>query len=367
MKTICFLGYNEPDGKTFGNGVARVAFNQAKMLRERGYKVIFYHLFSKEEFQNLNAFLSDNSVDIALWHMTTLKIRRRLHTPCPLVCLWHNTPFMSSDNYAEGFCNKYHVGSFVRRVLCGKLVSAALSKMHDCFNALVFTYVTARSDKMVLLSEKFIPGFFAAKLFPKKVIAISNMVDASNGEFCLEKKKHEVLFVGRLDNKQKRVDLLLKIWAKVENECKDWNLNVCGDGPDRATLEQLSVELNLQRLHFCGFVTPDEYYKTASVICMTSAHEGLPMVIEEAASFGCVPMAFDSFESVTDLITDGVNGRVIKAFDVDAYSSALKELLVNEKLRNELADNAYNDVKRFDPEMIMDKWETLFNSLVKQW
>ncbi len=87
MKRIALLGYNEVKGGHFWNGVSRVIYNQTVMLRERGYEVFFYNLFSREQYKDLNRFLNDNAIDVAVWHMTTLKIKGRVHTPCPLICL----------------------------------------------------------------------------------------------------------------------------------------------------------------------------------------------------------------------------------------------------------------------------------------
>lgn len=337
IKRIAFLGYNEPDGKTFGNGVARVIYNQAQILKERGYEVLYYHLFSKKQYKGLNRFLKENAIDVAVWHMTSLKVKGRLHTPCPLICLWHSSPF------------------FKRNLL------------HGLFNGAMFTYVTACADKMVLLSEGFVKRFFPAKLFPKKVMAIPNFLsdELIHQEVDLGKKKKEVLFVGRLDNKVKRIDLLLRVWSKIEEVVSDWSLNICGEGADELMLKQMDDDLDLKHVCFRGYVNPGEFYKTASVFCMTSAIEGMPMVIEEAAAYGCAPMAFNSFESVSDMITDGENGRLIRAFDIDAYASTLMELMNNESLRLKLAKNAKNDVERFSPEKIMNQWERLYNEVIK--
>ena len=230
-KKICFLGYGEPSGELVGNGVVRVIKLQAKILRDRGYDVCFFHLFSIKEYKELNQFLIKNEIDLALWHMTSLKIKWWLHTPCPLVCLWHSTPNFTYENYASIFCKKYKVNSFVRNIFQSGFVNFFLIKMHALYNASMFVYVTACSDRMVLLSNKFIPRFVAAKFFPNKVLSISNMIE-SNGLKCFEKKK-EVLFVGRLDNKTKKIDLLLHIWSKIESVAEDWILNICGDGKDR--------------------------------------------------------------------------------------------------------------------------------------
>ena len=362
-KRIAFLGYNEPDGKTFYNGVVRVIYNQAQMLKERGYEVLYYHLFSREQYKGLNRFLKENAIDIALWHMTTLKIRGRLHTPCPLICLWHSTPFFHNDVFS--FCEKYHIKGLFRGIMVSKLVNWAFVKLHDLFNTLAFLYVTACADKMVLLSEGFVSKFFPARVFPNRVTSAHNFLakELIEAQVDMQNKKKEVLFLGRLDNKAKRLDLLLQIWSKVENCVNDWILNICGEGQDGSMLKKMKEDLGIRNAYFRGFVKPEDYYRTASVFCMTSAMEGFGLVLAEAACFGCVPMAFNSYEAVEDIITDNENGRLIQPFDIDAYANALMELIENEELRMHLALNAKRDVKRFGPEKIMDDWENLFEEV----
>lgn len=107
MARICFLGYPEPQGNSFGNGVAKVEYEMATLLRERGHEISFYHLFSSEQYKNLNRFLIENNIQVAVWHMTTLKFKRHIHTPCPLISLWHNNPTMTHE--MESFLLKYNI------------------------------------------------------------------------------------------------------------------------------------------------------------------------------------------------------------------------------------------------------------------
>ena len=44
---------------------------------------------------------------------------------------------------------------------------------------------------------------------------------------------------------------------------------------------------------------------------MTSSFEGWGLTLTEAQQYGCVPLAFHSFASLTDIITDKVNGFAI--------------------------------------------------------
>lgn len=70
----------------------------------------------------------------------------------------------------------------------------------------------------------------------------------------------------------------------------------------------MACKLNLRNIEFKGTQPSEPYYAESSVLCMTSTYEGFPMVLIEAQQYGCVPMAFDSFEAVHDIIEDGENG-----------------------------------------------------------
>lgn len=52
----------------------------------------------------------------------------------------------------------------------------------------------------------------------------------------------------------------------------------------------------------------------ASILCMTSTIEGLPMVLLEVMAAGCVPIVYGSFAAAEDVITNGENGYVVEPF-----------------------------------------------------
>lgn len=118
--------------------------------------------------------------------------------------------------------------------------------------------------------------------------------------------------------------------------------------------------LGLERVSFEGFCAPAPYYRDAAIFCMTSAFEGFPMVLLEAAAFGCVPVAFDSYAAVRDIIDDGENGVLVSAFDLDAYTETLAQLMRDDALRERLALAARGRVAEFSPDKIAARWEALF-------
>ena len=87
------------------------------------------------------------------------------------------------------------------------------------------------------------------------------------------------------------------------------------------------------------------------------------MVLTEAMQCGTVPIAFQSFASVTDIITHDVNGILVPPFDMNRYARELSSLMSDTDKRTRLANQAMHDVKRFSVANVVDQWEALFDSL----
>lgn len=128
-------------------------------------------------------------------------------------------------------------------------------------------------------------------------------------------------------------------------------------------MRQLSERLSLERIEFTGFKDPVPYYKESSIFCMTSNHEGFPMVLTEAMQYGCVPVAFDSFESIHEIIEDGMNGFLVKPFDMDKYADMVLRLVDNFKV--DYVMNVMNSMERLMPENVVKLWISLFNNEMK--
>ena len=228
----------------------------------------------------------------------------------------------------------------------------------------LYKRLNADYDAIVMLSRKFWPEFkyFCPKVDENKLWAIPNFNVYEN--ICLPKiKSKTVLFVGRLHNLSKGVDRLLEIWSRVYFKHPDWNLKIVGDGPDRSQLEKMAAELSLDNISFEGFQSPGPYYEEAQIFCMTSTFEGFGMVLTEAMQHGNVPLAFQSYSSITDIVDDGVDGYLIKPFDIEEYASRLDELMGNEKLRMLMSLKCISDVKKFDVYNIMGLWNHLIDQM----
>ena len=96
-------------------------------------------------------------------------------------------------------------------------------------------------------------------------------------------------------------------------------------------------------------------------LLMTSSFEGWGLTLTEAQQYGCVPLAFHSFASLTDIITDKVNGFAIPNDDISLYIKQMKLLMTDEKLRKSMSANAIESSKQFSIEIIIKKWMEVIN------
>jgi glycosyltransferase involved in cell wall biosynthesis len=201
--------------------------------------------------------------------------------------------------------------------------------------------------------------------YEQKYCAIPNpnsYTDEQVADVALDTKKKQILFIG-LFSAEKAVDRLVKIWGRLHNHHPDWHLVIVGDGPKPIVARLHAMAAKMKNIEFVGFQSPLPYLKESSILCMTSNYEGWGMVLTEAQQCGAVPIAFQSFASVTDIITHDVNGILVPPFDMDSYARELSSLMTDTDKRTRLACQAMHDVKRFSVANVVDQWEALFDSL----
>src|SRR5439155_15389379 len=101
-------------------------------------------------------------------------------------------------------------------------------------------------------------------------------------------------------------------------------LVLVGDGDERAALESLARARGAD-VRFTGSLPPDELarcYETARLVAVPSRREGFGMVAAEAAAAGRAVVA-SRVGGLTDIVQDGVTGRLVPPGDVAALADAL--------------------------------------------
>ncbi|MGM9777422.1 MAG: glycosyltransferase, partial [Prevotella sp.] len=128
-------------------------------------------------------------------------------------------------------------------------------------------------------------------------------------------------------------------------------------------LRILAHKLNLANVSFEGRQQSEPYYEKAALFMMTSAVEGWGLTLTESMQRGVVPIVFNSYPALRDIISDGYNGCVVPNNNLDTYADCMMELMENKEKRENIARNALKSCKRFEPEKVIRKWIELIDSL----
>ena len=205
-------------------------------------------------------------------------------------------------------------------------------------------YPSALNDRLVFVGNPVPP--------PKKI----------DHEKLKEKKKRTLLALGRLEDSQKNFSLLLRSWAILAPEFPDWSLKIVGDGPSLSFYKALADAIPNPRITFTGAVkNTGEHYEQADLFCMPSRHEGFPLVLLEAASWGLPIVGMRSCLAVRDTIVPEM-GALAEEETPDSLAKTLRVLMnasVDERYKKGLFAQ-HELCTKYEEESVFDKWESLF-------
>lgn len=232
----------------------------------------------------------------------------------------------------------------------------------------VYAYTYENSDKVVLLSPSYVPDYcrIGGLSDTSKFVAIPNIFERpreiSASSPILPEKEKRVLIMSRLDEIQKRLSSALKIWKKIEGDAdlSDWHLDIVGSGHNADIVRKLVKKYGLQNVTIHGWKPREEFLKKASILMMTSDYEGLPLSILEAMAYGVVPIAFNSFSSLKDMVEEFKTGVIVnRNGDIDEFTKKLSELMYDRIYRNELSTNGMLSGDKFTAKSVVEKWRKI--------
>lgn len=395
LKTICFQtrgGVNHNYG-----GLDRVTELLADYFEKNGFTVYYLsqikrqgthatrqvylpnenNLLSDENIVFYNAFLKEKKIDVLINQEGNVNINLPLNKENKdliYITVLHFNPNYITEFHFENKFNKMNIPNVAKKVFSGIFkIPFIKKKAFDYLHRKLESnyYVNCLNcDQFVMLSNRFQKDFaalFTTKALPSNITAINNPIQLDNVNVDFSKKKNKLLYVGRLECGMKQLDRLLDNWKIIANKFPDWSLHLVGGGPDEMLLKKQVITESIPRVFFEGIQNPQSYYEEASIFCFSSSSsEGWGMVLVEAQSYGCVPVAFNSYSSIKDIITDRENGMLVAAFNNDEYIKAVEEIIENVDMRIMLAKNAMENVKKFHVDIIGKEWVRLFDKIKTQ-
>lgn len=378
-------------------GVESVCYNYATMLsKNKNHKIFqfYYQGFApdipgivykqlpsniqnadEKDLEDFRCFIQQNDINIIWNHSGHDAINRFLYrvsqkTDIRIISILHSTPL---DIFKE--LRDRHDLALYQLKYNGALknyIATTLKLPLSYLNAYRKSYISLSRKlkychKMVLLSARYIDEYLRLcfKWKSNKITAITNPLLPKKIQSPVQ-KKNQVLVVARHVWKHKRLDRIIKIWSKIEKDFTDWELIILGDGPAHADYVELAERLNLEHVCFPGQIAPDQYYAESKIICMTSGWEGLPMALLEAQQYGCVPISYESFSALPDIIENGKTGYRIPPFKENVFIEKLRHLMSAPQELEHMAENCQIHAKNFEIDKTAQQWMELFEQIIQE-
>ncbi|HXZ67436.1 MAG TPA: glycosyltransferase family 4 protein, partial [Alphaproteobacteria bacterium] len=223
-------------------------------------------------------------------------------------------------------------------------------------------------DAIIALSPEW--AEFYLKLAPKtRVTVIANAVaipPALSDARLLHVERWRIVCVGRLAERKGTFDLLRAI-GPLGDTVELW---LAGDG-DLDLARSLAHELGIsQRVELLGWIDADaraSLLSGAHIFALPSHAEGLPMALLEAMSYG-LPVISTPVGGIPSLVENEVNGILIGPRDVEALTTAIKQLTEDPKRASRLGAAARKTIEeRYDASAFRAKLHELHAEVAEKY
>ena len=369
-------------------GVQRVTSVLADFFESKGYTVLYMHVdntkatrtncvpssrqhyhahsnnFKKDSASFIN-FLKDKEISIIINQAginpyVSKIVNSAKHEKIKIISVINNSILTGIQNFASihrAWAKKYGL-EIILNLTKLSVVNDFLKLLYKLKYQKHYKNLCFNSNRVVILSDSYKDEllFMLGKDINDTLVTIPNPLSFKcETNNLIDVKEKKLLFVGRTDCPYKQVDILLHIWGIVSKEFPDWSLHIIGGEADNKMIS-ISNKLKLDRVIFEPFQDPRPHYATSAIFCLTSSSESFGMVLIEAMQYSVVPIAFKSYNSVSDIIDSPNTGVLIDPFNINEYVNELMSLMKDKDKRELIAKTAKIKSDSFSLESVGKRW-----------
>lgn len=266
---------------------------------------------------------------------------------------WAGVPHLVVTEHVVGEAHSSAQVSLKRREL--KRADAVTAVSTAVAESLVHDYGAERAHIRVVPPGADVPE-------PDREEPLARQLRAELGAGLL---KPLIVCVGRLE-RQKGQDVLLDAVAELRRRGVECVVALAGAGTERAVLEKRCATLGLNgQVHFLGALDdPVPLITAANVVALPSRWEGLPLVLLEAMMRGRAVVA-SAVGGIPEVVTDGVNGRLVPPEDAMALAAAMEPLLRKTDVAIHLGREAARAVSDdYTWERVVQRYESVYDEVL---
>ena len=229
--------------------------------------------------------------------------------------------------------------------------------------------VLKRADCIIALSSDVEQELLEWGFAPKQIKRIPNGVDT---EFFKREQPFPArdpvrfILIGRR-TPQKGIDIALQAAQILRKEGLDGEFEIKFYGSDYSEHDYSSMAENLGVSSHVEFLPHQDAIRDilhhAHSLILPSRAEGMPNVVLEAMSFE-LPVIASRVSGVVDIINDQVDGLLIPSDEPRALANAMKRIILEPELSNQLGQQARHKViSEFSLESVADRYSDLYEQL----
>ncbi|NBB30771.1 glycosyltransferase family 4 protein [Cellulophaga sp. BC115SP] len=178
-------------------------------------------------------------------------------------------------------------------------------------------------------------------------------------------KKYNLIFVGRLIS-FKNLSFLIKAFGLAKSKLSnEWGLIILGDGEDKAKLENLTKEQNVEDINFfpgVGWQEVPRYLALADVLVLPSYSEPWGLVVNEAMACAMPVIVSENCGCAADIVKDGINGFTFNPYDINHFEEILIAVMNDITKLEKMGKESERIIAEYTPQKVA---EEMYNGFCK--
>lgn len=264
----------------------------------------------------------------------------------------------------------YHASKYIKKA--GIPVVGMLHSDDPFYRSIVDEFIIKPAESYlsaIICVSGFLEDFCRDRCESKTIIRkIPYGVPVPERKAGFDNNRLKLMYAGRFIERQKRISDVTKSLCKLTMKIPGTEAVLYGSGPSEPDVKQIINESKGAQVHLGGLVDSNELqekFLENQVFVLLSDYEGLPIALMESMAAGLVPVCYKMDSGIPELVTDGVNGLIVKDREQSFYH-AINRLMTEEKLWVKLSDGARNKIEEgYSIPFMKKEWRHLLLELHK--